>query len=160
MVKFKRIKVPTMALVNELMQDMRKPDIMELLMGPVHPDQAVFESIANSRYCYAVRDKENNLLAVTGIAAGQIEVAGTMATPVWFLGTKKAYRHNRALVYYGKQFCEQWIYEVGPLCNYIWIGNEPSIRYIRHLGARLLPPEEKGKHREMFIPFILSDVKR
>lgn len=148
-----------MPLVYELMQDLRKPDLRELLMGPENPDQAIYDSIANSKYCYLVRDRERNLLALTGIAAGQICVNGTQATPVWFLGTNKAYRHNRALVYYGKQFCRQWIEEVGALCNFIWAGNEPALRYIEHLGAQLLAAEPRGNKGEMFIPFVLSEVK-
>lgn len=149
-----------MPLVYELIQDMRNPDMVELLMGPTAPDRAVYASIANSRYCLQVRDKEHNLLAIYGLAAGQISIHGTEATPIWFLGTKKAYRHNRALVHYGKEYCERWVTEAGPLCNYIWIGNEPALRYIRHLGARLLDPEPLGKNKELFIPFILSDVVR
>lgn len=160
MVKIKRIREAQMPLVNELLQDLRKPDLVEMLMGPGHPDKAIFESIANSLYCYAVRDKEHNLLAITGLAAGQIDVNGTKATPVWFLGTNKAYRHDKAMVYYGRQFCTQWIEEVGPLCNFIWIGNMPALRYIRHLGARLLDAEAKGNNGEMFIPFVLSEVRQ
>lgn len=158
MVEIKRTRRPTRKLVVELLMNIRKPDFKELCMGPVEPYTAVWQSILDSMHCYIVRDREDHLLAVFGLAAGQIDVNGTKATPIWFLGTEFAYRHNRALVYYGRQFSERFIREVGPLCNYIWCGNEPAIRYIRHLGARLLDVQPKGKNGEMFVPFILSEV--
>lgn len=157
MVKFKRIKAASEPLVYELLQDLRKPDAQEILLGKEAPDRVVYESIDNSRYCYVVRDKDDNLLAITGIGNAIIDVNGTKCTPVWFLGTNKAYRHNRALVHYGKEFCTRWIAEVGPLCNYIWAGNEPALRYIKHLGAKFC--EAEMINREPFIPFILSEVK-
>lgn len=158
MVKIKRTRRPTRKLVVELLMNIRKPDFKELCMGPVEPYTAVWQSILDSKYCYIVRDKDDNLLAVFGLAAGQIDVNGTPATPIWFLGTEFAYSHNRALVYYGKQFAARWIEEAGTLCNFIWAGNEPALRYIQHLGARLLPLQQKGKNGEMFIPFLLEEV--
>ena len=159
MVKIKRIGRPTRKLVVELLTDIRKPDLKELMMGPEEPYTAVWQSIMNSKYCYVVRDKEDSLLAVFGLGVVQIDVNGTPATPIWFLGTNKAYRHNRALVYYGRQFSVRFIKEVGPLCNFIWAGNEPAIRYIQHLGATLLDVVPMGKRGEQFVPFILSEVR-
>ena len=159
MVKIKRIGRPTRKLVVELLMDIRKADLKELMMGPCEPYTAVWQSIMNSKYCYVVRDREDKLLSVFGIGTGQIDVNGTPATPIWFLGTNGAYRHNRAMVYYGKQFCERFIHEVGPLCNFIWCGNEPAIRYIRHLGATLLDVAPMGNRGELFVPFILSEVR-
>ena len=158
-VKIKRINRPTRKLVVELLMAIRKTDFKELCMGPTEPYTSVWQSIMNSKYCYVVRDKENRLLAIFGLAAGQVDVNGTPATPIWFLGTEFAYRHNRALVYYGKQFSARFIDEVGPLCNFIWAGNEPAIRYIQHLGGQLLPLQPLGKNKEMFIPFILEEVR-
>lgn len=160
MVKIKRIGRPTRKLVVDLLMDIRRPDLKELFMGPCEPYTAVWQSIMNSKYCYVVRDREDKLLAVFGLGTGKIEVGGEKATPVWFLGTNAAYRHNRALVYYGKQFCTRFIADAGPLCNYIWTGNEPAIRYIRHLGATLMDVVPMGKGGEMFVPFILSEVKQ
>ena len=159
MVRIKRIGRPTKNLVVELLADIRRADLKELIMGDSEPYTAVWKSILNSKYCYAVRDREDKLLAVFGIASGQIDLLGTPATPIWFLGTNGAYRHNRALVYYGKQFCVRFIKEVGPLCNFIWAGNEPAIRYIQHLGAELLDVVPMGKRGEMFVPFLLKEVK-
>jgi hypothetical protein len=158
-VKIKRIGRPTRNLVVELLMDIRKPDLKELCMGPDEPYTAVWQSIMNSKYCYVVRDREGRLLSVFGIAAGQVDVGGTKATPIWFLGTNWAYRHNRALVYYGRQFCVRFIKEVGPLCNFIWAGNEPAIRYIQHLGAVLFDVAPMGNHGELFVPFVISEVK-
>lgn len=158
MVKIKRIRRPSQKIVIELIADIRRLDLKELYMGMADAYDAIWESIENSKYCYAVRDTDHNLLAIFGIACGQITVNGTQATPIWFLGTNKAYRHNRAMVYYGRQFCERFIHEVGPLCNFIWAGNEPSIRYIRHLGARFLDLQPLGRTGEMFVPFILEEV--
>lgn len=159
MVKFKKVRAATIPLVCELLNDIRKPDLKELLMNEEDPDRVVYKSIDSSRHCYVVRDKENNLLAITGIGNIMIDINGIKATPVWFLGTNKAYRHNRALVYYGKQFCTRWIAEVGPLCNCIWCGNEPAIRYIMHMGATLMDVIPMGRNGEMFVPFVLSEVK-
>lgn len=159
MVKIKRIGRPTRNLVVELLMDIRKADLKELMMGPCEPYTAVWQSIMNSKYCYVVRDREDKLLSVFGIASGQIDVDGTPATPIWFLGTNGAFRHNRAMVYYGRQFCERFIHEVGPLCNFIWCGNEPAIRYIQHLGATLLDVAPMGNRGELFVPFILSEVR-
>ena len=159
MVKIKRITRPTRKLVVELLMDIRKPDMKELCMGQDEPYTAVWQSIMNSKYCYVVRDREGRLLSVFGIAAGQVDVGGTKATPIWFLGTGWAYRHNKALVYYGKQFCTRFIAEVGPLCNFIWCGNEPAIRYIQHMGATLLDVVPLGKNGEMFVPFLLKEVR-
>lgn len=159
MVKIKRIGRPSRNLVVELLMDIRRADLKELMMGPCEPYTAVWQSIMNSQYCYVVRDREENLLAIFGIGSVQIDVDGTPATPIWFLATNKAYRHNRAMVYYGKQFCKRFIREVGPLCNFIWCGNDPAIRYIQHLGATLLDVAPMGNRGEMFVPFILSEVK-
>ena len=159
MVKFKRIGRPTRKLVVELLMDIRKPDMKELCMGPAEPYTAVWQSIMDSQCCYVVRDREEHLLAIFGLGNAHIEVNGTQATPVWFLGTNWAYRHNRAMVHYGKQFCTQWINKVGPLCNYIWCGNEPAIRYIQHLGATLMDVVPLGRRGEMFVPFLLSEVR-
>ncbi len=160
MVKIKRIGRPTRKVVVELLSDIRRPDLKEIIMVADEPYTAVWQSIMCSQYCYVVRDREDALLAVFGIADFKLDVNGTKATPVWFLGTNKAYRHNRALVYYGKQFCNRFIREVGPLCNFIWAGNDPSIRYIQHLGARLYDVVPMGNKGEMFIPFILEGVKQ
>ena len=158
MVKIKRIRhagrIPL-----ELLANIRRADLKELMMGPMDPEEAIRLSIDDSRYCYVVRDKESRLLAVFGIGNALVDVSGTMATPIWFLGTNWAYRHNKALVFHGKQFCERFIEEVGPLCNYIWAGNEPAIRYIQHLGAALFDVAPMGKHGELFVPFLLSEVK-
>lgn len=159
MVKFKRVLYPTKKIVDELLMDIRKPDLKELCMGPVEPYQSIWDSIQYSKHCYAVRDREGNLLAIFGLGAGPVDINGGRAVPIWFLGTNKAYRHNRALVYYGKQFSARFIDEVGPLCNFIWAGNEPAIRYIQHLGGQLLPLQPLGKNGEMFIPFILEEVR-
>ena len=160
MVKIKRIGRPTRSLVVELLMDIRKADLKELMMGPCEPYTAVWQSIMNSKYCYVVRDREDKLLSVFGLGIGQIDVDGTPATPIWFLGTNGAYRHNRAMVYYGRQFCERFIHEVGPLCNFIWCGNEPAIRYIQHLGATLLDVVPMGNRGEMFVPFVLKEVRQ
>lgn len=159
MVKIKRIGRPTRKLVVDLLMDIRNPDLKELMMGPDEPYTAVWQSVMNSRYCYVVRDKEDKLLAIFSIASGQIDIAAGKATPIWFLGTNGAFKHNRALVFYGRQFCVRFIKEVGPLCNFIWAGNEPAIRYIQHLGATLLDVVPIGKHGEQFVPFILSEVR-
>lgn len=159
MVKIKRIGRPTRKLVVELLMDIRKPDLKELMMGPCEPYTGVWQSIMNSKYCYVVRDREDNLLSVFGIGDFQVEVGNTKATQIWFLGTNKAYKHNRAMVYYGKQFCTRFIAEVGPLCNFIWCGNDPAIRYIQHLGATLLDVVPMGRRGELFVPFILSEVR-
>ena len=159
MVKIKRIGRPTRSLVVELLMDIRKADLKELMMGPCEPYTAVWQSIMNSKYCYVVRDREDKLLSVFGLGIGQIDVDGTPATPIWFLGTNGAYRNNRELVYSGRQFCERFIHEVGPLCNFIWCGNEPAIRYIQHLGATLLDVAPMGNRGELFVPFILSEVR-
>ena len=159
MVKIKRIGRPTKRLVVDLLMDIRKPDLKELLMGPCEPYTAVWQSIMQSRYCYVVRDKDDNLLAIFGLGTAKVNINGTNATPIWFLGTNKAYRHNRAMVYYGKQFSTRFIKEVGPLCNFIWAGNEPAIRYIQHLGATLMDVVPMGNSGEIFVPFVLSEVK-
>ena len=160
MVDIKRIGRPTRKLVVELLMDIRKPDLKEIMMGREEPYTAIWHSIMDSKYCYVVRDREKHLLAVFGLGSYQIDVEGTKATPVWMLGTNWAYRHNRALVYYGKQFCTEWIHKAGPLCNFIWCGNEPAIRYIQHMGATLLDVVPMGRNGEMFVPFILSEVIR
>jgi len=160
MVKIKRIGRPTRNLVVDLLMHIRRPDMKEILMCADEPYTAVWQSIMDSRYCYVVRDKEDVLLAVFGLGNCRIDVGGTKATPVWMLGTNEAYRHNRALVHYGKQFCERFIAEAGPLCNFIWAGNDPAIRYIQHLGARLLDVAPLGNKGELFVPFILSEVVR
>ena len=159
MVKIKRIGLPTRKLVVELLMDIRKADLKELMMGPEEPYTAVWQSIMNSKYCYVVRDKEDSLLAVFGLGVVQIDVSGTPATPIWFLGTNKAYKHNRALVYYGRQCSVRFIKEVGPLCNFIWAGNDPAIRYIQHLGATLMDVVPMGNSGEIFVPFVLSEVR-
>ena len=160
MVKIKKLMRPNRELVTELLQDIRKPDLKELLMGPVEPFDAVWQSIDNSMHCYVVRDSGKHLLAIFGIGLGHVPVVGTMATPIWFLGTNRAYKHNKALVFYGRQFCERFISEVGPLCNFIWVGNEPALRYISHLGATLFDVAPMGNKGELFVPFILSEVIR
>jgi hypothetical protein len=139
--------------------NIRKADLKELCMGPCEPYTAVWQSIMSSQCCYVARDREDNLLAIFGLGDTQIEVNGTKATPVWMLGTEFAYRHNKALVYYGKQRCTEWCNKVGTLCNYIWCGNEPAIRYIQHLGATLFDVVPMGKRGEQFVPFILSEVR-
>ena len=159
MVKIKRIGRPTKRLVVDLLMDIRKPDLKELMMGPCEPYTAVWQSIMQSKYCYVVRDKDDNLLAIFGLGTAKVDINNTNATPIWFLGTNKAYQHNRAMVYYGKQFSVRFIKEVGPLCNFIWAGNEPAIRYIQHLGATLLDVVPMGSGGEIFVPFILKEVK-
>lgn len=159
MVKIKRIRKPG-GIPLELLGNIRRADLKELMMGPVDPETSIKESIENSKYCYVVRDKDYRLLAVFGIAAGQVDVLDTKATPIWFLGTNYAYQHNKALVYHGKEFCIRFIEEVGPLCNFIWAGNAPAIRYVQHLGATLLGVAPLGKHGEPFVPFLLSEVKQ
>ena len=160
MVKIKRVKIASYDLITELLADIRKPDLKELYMSSVDPFSAVFDSIENSELCYSVRDAENHLLAVFGLGSVQIDIDGTKATPIWFLGTNRAYQHNRAMVYYGKQFSNEFIKKAdGPLCNFIWCGNEPAIRYIQHLGATLLDVVPMGRNGEMFVPFVLSEVK-
>ena len=159
MVKIKRIGRPTKRLVVDLLMDIRKPDLKELLMGPCEPYTAVWQSIMQSKYCYVVRDKDDNLLAIFGLGTAKVDINNTNATPIWFLGTNKAYRHNRAMVYYGKQFSARFIKEVGPLCNFIWAGNEPAIRYIQHLGATLMDVVPMGSSGEIFVPFVLREVK-
>ena len=158
MVKIKRIRASG-RIPLELLENIRRPDLKELMMGALNPEEAVRQSINDSRYCYAVRDKDNRLLAVFGIGKVLVNVSGTMATPIWFLGTNWAYRHNKAMVFHGKQFCARFIEDVGPLCNFIWAGNEPAIRYIQHLGAALYDVAPMGKHGELFVPFLLSEVK-
>ena len=158
MVKIKRIRAAG-RIPLELFENIRRPDLKELMMGPLDPEEAVRQSINDSRYCYAVRDKDNRLLAVFGIGKALVNVGGTTATPIWFLGTNWAYRHNKAMVFHGRQFCTRFIEEVGPLCNFIWAGNEPAIRYIQHLGAALYDVAPMGKHGELFVPFLLSEVK-
>ena len=159
MVKFKRIGRPTRKLVVELLMNIRKADLKELCMGPCEPYTAVWQSIMGSQCCYVVRDREDNLLAIFGLGDTQIDIGGIKATPVWMLGTEFAYRHNKALVHFGKQFCTQWCDKVGALCNFIWCGNEPAIRYIQHLGATLLDVAPMGNRGELFVPFILSEVR-
>ena len=159
MVKIKKVMRPNNELIKELMQDIRKPDLKEMLMTPYDPFNAVWDSIEQSLHCYAVRDTTKHLLAIFGVGMERIEVAGTMATPVWFLGTNRAYKHNKALVYHGREYCERFINELGPLCNWIWVGNEPALRYISHLGATLYDVEPMGKKGELFVPFILSEVR-
>ena len=159
MVKIKRVRAATESLVKELLHDIRRADLKELYMGPVDPFTAVFDSIGTSVRCYQVRDSKKQLLALFGLGSIQVDIAGTKATPIWFLGTNKAYDHNRAMVYYGKQFCNEFIKLAGPLCNFIWAGNEPAIRYIMHMGATLYGVVPMGRNGEMFVPFLLSEVK-
>ena len=158
MVKIKKLMRPNHEIIKELMQDIRKYDLKEMLMSPYDPFDAVWDSIDLSLHCYTVRDSGKHLLAIFGVGQERIECAGTMATPVWFLGTNRAYKHNKALVYYGREYCERFISELGPLCNYIWVGNEPALRYISHMGATLFDVVPVGRKGELFVPFILSEV--
>ena len=102
MVKIKKLMRPNHEIVKELMQDIRKYDLKEMLMSPYDPFNAVWDSMERSLHCYTVRDSGKHLLAIFGVGMERIECAGTMATPVWFLGTNRAYKHNKALVYFRK----------------------------------------------------------
>ena len=158
MVKIRKVRTASYSLIAELLNDIRKADLKELYMGPTDPFTAVFDSIEASRLCYQARD-DKRLLAIFGVGEMQIDVCGLKATPVWMLGTNQLSGHNRAMVYYGKQFCNEFIKTAGPLCNFIWAGNEPAIRYIMHMGATLFDVIPMGRNGEMFVPFLLSEVK-
>ena len=158
MVKIRKVRIASYSLITELMSDIRKADLKELYMGQTDPFTAVFDSIEASRLCYQARDSQGRLLALFGVGSFKDNINGVMATPVWMLGTNKSYEHKKAMVYYGKQFCREFV-KGGPLFNFIWAGNEPAIRYIMHMGAELLDVVPMGRNGELFVPFILKEVR-
>ena len=142
----------------EMMREIRCYDEMELRIIGKKTEQAMLESMECSVEVYMAQcEPYGDLLGVFGLAAGRI---GKLGTPVWFLGTKLAERYPKEFLQYGREYCKRFLQLCGtPLCNYIWELNTPALRFIRRLGAEMLPPVLIGNSEQKFYPFVLKEVK-
>ena len=146
-------------LAREMLQDIREVDMFELRQFDEDVDQALIESIENSVDCYEVRTLgDERLLAVFGL--GKEPLNDALGTPVWFIGSTAAQYYPREFIVHGREVCRIFLNRSGTsLCNFIWAGNKPALRFIKRLGGKLLDLIPLGNQGEMFYPFLLKEVK-
>lgn len=137
------------AIAKELYDNLRLADKLEMVQ--LHKDnwEYPYYSMLYSDVLYQARDKDGNLLCVTGAAAIECDTGYC----VWCLGTKELSRHKRDFVRYGRFIMKEYLTRCGELKNFIGVENEEALTWVKHFGAELKKPIKLGDG--MFVPFVI-----
>lgn len=137
------------AVAKELYDNLRLADKLEMVQ--LHKDtwEYPYYSMLYSDVLYQARDKDGNLLCVTGAAAIECDTGYC----VWCLGTKELSRHKREMVRYGRKLMDEYLSRCHELKNFIGVENEEALTFIKHMGAELQEPVKLGDG--MFVPFVI-----
>ena len=138
---------PSLDVAYYVGENLRNEDCQEVsLSHGIAPTDAVVHSFLDSQRCSAFATE-------LGEPCG---MAGVVGNRVWMLATKKATvgRHARwQLLTEGRIWVDQCVQEVGPLHNYVYAKNDASIKWLKHLGFEVMPPEPYGPCAALFCHF-------
>ena len=135
--------------VFELYEEMRIDDFKEILGLDQHPWTALQESFTYSQKKFSLMDKNNQLIAMFGVAATHVPTVGC----VWMLGTDRIRFVKRDFIRNSKAWVDELMGDYRCLVNLVSSSNKISMRWLKWLGADFLREKPKG-YLEFMIPKI------
>lgn len=78
-------------------------------------------------------------IAVFGVTA----LGDRQASP-WMMATPEADRFPKDMVGFGRQFTQAWLQQWDYLFNFVNAANTKSIRWLKHLGYKVMDPQPVG----------------
>ena len=144
---------PTDKLIQHIADNMRQDDIDEVLAaGNSSPHSALLNSIQHSK-AVVVATYNGEPLVVYGLVKQSI--LGSKGV-IWMLGTDEATKFKREFMVYTKQVLHAMFEECDLLMNYVYTGNEVSIKWLRVLGFTIEEPMPHGPNNALFHKFYLK----
>lgn len=128
--------------MNKFMEDMllniRKSDLEEFYdLGGDNFKGELMNSILSSTECYCALSDKDEVLAIYGIVAMDINI-------VWALGTTRFKQYKREFLVKSLSTIRNWLEKYGEMSNVVSVKNEDSIRWLSWLGAEFKEPVNGG----------------
>lgn len=137
--------------IFELVPQMRKGDIDEVLAGDGDLVRGCLNSLYLTPEAIAMRDHEGALIAVYGATPTSM-IGSTQAAP-WLLGTERM-RDNQIAVFHDmKLYLAHLSEHYQRLFNYVDARNVESVGWLARLGFTTEDPVPQGPNRLPFHPF-------
>lgn len=148
-----RVVMATPELLNEVAANARQEDIDELwASNTVTPEEAM--SMGSKYGTTFVLMCEDKALCAFGIVP--FSVLSAVGAP-WMVGTKDLEQHARPFIRKCRRELGVYFSEWSRLFNFVDARNVKSIRWLRWLGFKILPPMPYGPFKMPFHPFIMED---
>ncbi len=128
--------------VDYLATRLRAQDLAEIHSDHTAHDALMTGLFAGDSYTILVNEVPVGMF-------GCCEVEGLLS--VWLLGSDAILKIRKSLVVFGRAFVDALIgnHEFG--CNAVWIENEASIKWLKHIGAEFGDPVNIDNKK--FLPF-------
>ena len=110
-------------------------------------DNIIFGLNADRSITYCIHSDENPIALVGCIEKQDFKI-------VWACGTNEVSRYPKGFVAETKKLLERHKSEFKPYLNYVDAENKNAIRYLRHVGFKILDAIPYGKLDCKFHPFI------
>lgn len=137
--------------IDELIANLRPADREEAeAYGLPDWQNALRAGAAQSILLWAARD-DDGLVAVFGVTS----IDERRGSP-WMMATPAFDRHHRDLVREVPPYLERMLAVFPNLSNFVFAGNETSIRWLKRIGFHVEPAEPCGALGKLFHPFHLE----
>lgn len=129
---------------------MRESDKQEVEASHGHtPYEALVHSFRVSPACFTVVYK-NEVVAMFGVTADK-RMNGLAS--IWFLSTDDIVKMKKTWLKLSKSTIQSMLITFPILYNFVQVGNEASIKWLKWLGAEFGDPSPYGKQGFPFLPF-------
>ena len=146
--KFIKQEDVTAEMVLDIAENLREEDKVEVYLSHgISAREACMDS-----YCYSTMFQ-----IFAGDDGEPLGITGIWETSIWLLakdGLTATKSHRWQLCTLARQWVDLCVAEVGePIGNFAYSGNKKSLKWLKHLGFTVEPPEPHGAKGAMFCPF-------
>jgi hypothetical protein len=146
--KFIKQEDVTAEMVLDIAENLREEDKVEVYLSHgISAREACMDS-----YCYSTMFQ-----IFAGDDGEPLGITGIWETSIWLLakdGLTATKSHRWQLCTLARQWVDLCVAEVGePIGNFAYAGNKKSLKWLKHLGFTVEPPEPHGVKGAMFCPF-------
>jgi hypothetical protein len=117
------------------------------LTGAPDPGRAIRNAIDLSDGYALIATVEDHPIAVLGVAPSY----GIGEAMPWMLGTPEVARHGKELLSLSRTMIKQWLDDFPLLMNEVWVGNKPSMAYLRRVGFEFAQPRQNAYGAQMAV---------
>lgn len=125
------------------MQDARQADLME----HHHMTKQYFSDLNISELAdtFCLYDEDRNDVYAIG---------GVDKCTVWMMCTHKVEQHPIPFLRFCKDYLRHWQKTYNYLSNYVWLGNELHVKWLKFMGAKFDKTIEVNGHKFQYFYFI------
>jgi len=147
------LRQPTPEDVENLILNMRQPDIEELLASTGNVAKTVRDSVRMSKYAWSVY-ADDQFVCIFGVGSPSL-LSDTGI--VWMLGTDLIERYKGAFIRHSKAYISAMLTVYPYMTNFVDARNTRTIRWLKFMGFTFLPARPYGIKR---LPFYQFEMRR